>query len=141
MSLAAFGLFFFGHTIAGFAGYESILLFVIGVIFVILEFFVPGGIVGILGGALIILSLLFAGASVTHMAYSIIIAMFIAVIGMVILMKFFGKKMHIFNKLVLKGCHNDRGRVCFQYQPRRIDWTDRRGSNTASSGRCHTCRE
>lgn len=102
MSLAAFGLFFFGHTIAGFAGYESILLFVIGVIFVILEFFVPGGIVGILGGALIILSLLFAGASVTHMAYSIIIAMFIAVIGMVILMKFFGKKMHIFNKLVLR---------------------------------------
>ncbi|MGM9950708.1 MAG: nodulation protein NfeD [Lysinibacillus sp.] len=102
MSLAAFGLFFFGHTIAGFAGYESILLFVIGVIFVILEFFVPGGIVGILGGAMIIISLLFAGASVTHMAYSIIIAMFIAVIGMVILMKFFGKKMHVFNKLVLR---------------------------------------
>ena len=102
MSLAAFGLFFFGHTIAGFAGYESILLFVIGVVFVILEFFVPGGIVGILGGAMIIISLLFAGASVTHMAYSIIIAMFIAVIGMVIIMKFFGKKMHVFNKLVLR---------------------------------------
>ncbi len=102
MSLAAFGLFFFGHTIAGFAGYESILLFVVGVIFVILELFVPGGIIGILGGACIILSLLFAGASVTHMAYSIILAMFIAMIGMVILMKFFGKKMHIFNKLVLR---------------------------------------
>ncbi len=36
------------------------------------------------------------------MAYSIIIAMFIAVIGMVILMKFFGKKLHVFNKLVLR---------------------------------------
>ena len=35
------------------------------------------------------------------MAYSILIAMFIAVIGMVILMKFFGKKLHVFNKFVL----------------------------------------
>ena len=102
MSLSAFGLFFFGHSIAGFAGYETIIIFVIGLIMLLLEFFVPGGIVGIIGGALIIISLLFAGASVTHMAYSIIIAMFIAVIGMVILMKFFGKKLHVFNKLILR---------------------------------------
>ena len=102
MSLAAFGLFFFGHLIAGFAGYETLLMFVIGLILLILEIFVPGGIVGILGGVLMIISLLFAGESVTHMAYSIIIAMFIAVVGMVILMKLFGKKLHVFNKLVLK---------------------------------------
>lgn len=102
MALSAFGLFFFGHSIAGFAGYETIIMFIIGLVLLLLEFFVPGGIVGIIGGALIIISLLFAGASVTHMAYSIIIAMFIAVIGMVILMKFFGKKLHVFNKLVLR---------------------------------------
>ena len=102
MALSAFGLFFFGHTIAGFAGYETIIIFIIGLVLLLLEFFVPGGIVGIIGGALIIISLLFAGASITHMAYSIIIAMFIAVIGMVILMKFFGKKLHVFNKLVLR---------------------------------------
>ena len=36
------------------------------------------------------------------MAYSILIAMIIAGIGMVILMKFFGKKLHLFNRLVLK---------------------------------------
>lgn len=101
MSLFAFGLFFFGHTVAGFAGYETIIAFVIGLILLIAEFFVPGGIVGILGGLLIIGSLLFAGASFVHMAYSILIAMFIAVIGMVIIMKFFGKKLHMFNKLVL----------------------------------------
>jgi len=102
MALSAFGLFFFGHTIAGFAGYETVIIFIIGLVMLLLEFFVPGGIVGIIGGALIIISLLFAGASITHMAYSIIIAMFIAVIGMVILMKFFGKKLHFFNKLVLR---------------------------------------
>lgn len=102
MALSAFGLFFFGHSIAGFAGYETIIMFIIGLVMLLLEFFVPGGIVGIIGGALIIISLLFAGASVTHMAYSIIIAMFIAVIGMVILMKFFGKKLYVFNKLILR---------------------------------------
>lgn len=36
------------------------------------------------------------------MAYSILIAMIIAGIGMVILMKFFGKKLHMFNRLVLR---------------------------------------
>ena len=102
MSLVSFGLFFYGHTIAGFAGYESILIFVIGLVLLILELFVPGGILGIIGGALMIISLLFAGESVTHMAYSIIIAMFIAVVGMVVIMKLFGKKLHVFNKLVLK---------------------------------------
>ncbi|MER2106444.1 MAG: nodulation protein NfeD [Solibacillus sp.] len=102
MGLSSLGLFFFGHTVAGFAGYETIIAFVIGLILLIAEFFVPGGIVGIIGGVLIMGSLLFAGASFVHMAYSILIAMFIAVIGMVIIMKFFGKKLHMFNKLVLR---------------------------------------
>ena len=92
MGLSAFGLFFFGHLVAGFAGYETIIIFVIGLVLLIAEFFVPGGIVGIIGGALIIISLLFAGASVVHMAYSILIAMFIAVIGMVITYEILRKK-------------------------------------------------
>ncbi len=102
MGLAALGMFFFGHLVAGFAGYETLILFFIGLILVVAEFFVPGGIVGILGGVLILGSILFAGQSFVHMAYSILIAMIIAVIGMVILMKFFGKKLHMFNRLVLK---------------------------------------
>lgn len=102
MALGSIGLFFFGHSIAGFAGFETLIIFVIGFILVIAEFFVPGGILGVIGGSLILISLLFAGASVTHMAYSILIAMFVAVVGMVVIMKFFGKKLHIFSKLVLK---------------------------------------
>ncbi|MGE7982500.1 NfeD family protein [Solibacillus sp. NPDC093137] len=102
MGLASLGMFFFGHTIAGFAGYETVIIFVIGLILLIAELFVPGGIIGIIGGALMIGSLLFAGESFVHMAYSILIAMIIAGIGMVILMKFFGKKLHMFNRLVLR---------------------------------------
>lgn len=101
VGITALILFFFGHTVAGFAGYESILLFVVGFILLIAEMFLPGGIVGIVGGGLVITGLLGAGANVTHMAYSILVAMFVAAIGMVITMKFFGKKLHMLNKLVL----------------------------------------
>ncbi|CAM5205853.1 NfeD family protein [Lysinibacillus sphaericus] len=101
MGLSALGLFFFGHMVAGFAGYETLLLFIAGLALVIAEFFVPGGIVGILGGVLIILSLLLAGANITQMIIAIVIALVVAIIGMVVLMKFFGKKMHVLNKLVL----------------------------------------
>lgn len=111
-SLSAFGLFFYGHLIAGFAGYESLIFFIIGFILILVEFFVPGGIVGFIGLALVVVSLLLAGESVTHMAFSIIIAMFVALLGMVIIMKFFGKKMHVFNKLVLKDATStDEGYV------------------------------
>ncbi|SOC20837.1 membrane-bound serine protease (ClpP class) [Ureibacillus xyleni] len=102
VGLTSFAAFFFGHTVAGFAGYETILIFAIGFVLLIAELFVPGGIVGIIGGALMIISLLFAGESVVHMAYSILIALIISVIGMVVLMKFFGKNLHVFNKLILR---------------------------------------
>ena len=102
MALIAIGIFFFGHFLAGLAGFEVVIMFAIGFILLIAEFFVPGGIVGIIGLALIIISLLFAGESVTHMALSMIIAILIAVVGMVIIMKIFGKKLQVFNKLVLK---------------------------------------
>ncbi|WP_313149904.1 NfeD family protein [Lysinibacillus capsici] len=101
MGLSALGLFFFGHMVAGFAGYETLLLFIVGLALLIAEFFVPGGIVGILGGVLIVLSLILAGANMIQMIVAILIALVIAMIGMVILMKFFGKKLHVLNRLVL----------------------------------------
>lgn len=118
-------LFFFGHTVAGFAGYESILLFVIGFILLIAEIFLPGGVVGIVGGGLVIAGLLGAGANVTHMAYSILVAMFVAAIGMVVIMKFFGKKLHMLNKLVLRDATTtEEGYVS---NINRIDLIGRRG--------------
>ncbi len=101
MGLSALGLFFFGHMVAGLAGYESLLLLILGLALVIAEFFVPGGIIGILGAVLILLSLVLAGANMMQMVIAIFIALVVAIIGMVILMKFFGKKLHVLNKLVL----------------------------------------
>jgi membrane-bound serine protease (ClpP class) len=55
-------LFFWGHNIAGFTGYEEVAIFILGVILLIIEIFViPGfGFVGTLGLMCIILSLILA---------------------------------------------------------------------------------
>ena len=101
IGLFSFALFFFGHFLAGFAGYESILLFIVGVVLLVAELFMPGGIIGVIGVALAVTGLLLAGDNIVYMAYSILIAAMIACIGMVVLMRFFGKKLHVFHKLVL----------------------------------------
>lgn len=64
VSLAAFGLFFFGNNVAGnLAGYELMAVFAVGVLLIILEiFFFPGMVAGILGGLMVIGSLWFAMA-------------------------------------------------------------------------------
>ncbi len=63
LSLICFGLFFFGHNVAGYmAGFEAIGVFVLGLIFVLLEFFVFPGILvfGLLGAICVIGSLIYS---------------------------------------------------------------------------------
>lgn len=102
MGLIAIALFFFGHTVAGLAGYESIIIFLVGIGFIIAEFFLPGAIAGIIGLALIICSILLAGGNVFNMGISVLIALIVAIVGMVIIVKFFGKKINVFNKMILR---------------------------------------
>ena len=62
VSLISFALFFFGHNVAGYlAGYEIVGVFILGLVLLILEFFVfPGLIVlGLLGAILLIGSLIY----------------------------------------------------------------------------------
>ena len=102
MGVTAIGLFFFGHLVAGFAGYESLLLLILGIALIGAEFFIPGGIIGMIGTVMVIASLLTAGEDVTHMMLSIVVAGIVAMIGMVVIMKVFGKKLSMLNRLVLK---------------------------------------
>ncbi|MDN4607059.1 NfeD family protein [Sporosarcina highlanderae] len=101
MAITSLLLFFFGHLIAGLAGYETLILFGIGVILIILELFLPGGIAGTLGAVAIVASIIMAGGNPMSMAYAVLIAIAVAVTGMVIIMKFFGKRLHLLNKMVL----------------------------------------
>nr|WP_232353896.1 nodulation protein NfeD [[Bacillus] enclensis] len=106
IGLVSLLLFFYGHLVAGLAGYETIILFVIGIILIIAEFFLPGGIAGGLGAAAVIGSIMLAGGNIMQMGISILIALLIAVIAMIIFVKVFGKKMKLFNKIILKDSTN-----------------------------------
>lgn len=101
IGLTSLMLFFYGHLVAGLAGYESIILLIIGLGLMILEFFVPGGVAGILGIAAVLGSILLAGGDLQTTAIAILIAMIAATSGMVILVKFFGKRLQLFNRIIL----------------------------------------
>lgn len=102
MGLASLLLFFYGHLVAGLAGFESLILFLIGIGLILLEFVLPGGVVGIIGLIAVLWSILIAGESVTQMGMYILAATGIAIIAGIVLSKVFGKRIQVFNKLVLK---------------------------------------
>lgn len=94
-------LFFYGHLVAGLTGYESIILFVLGLGLIILEFFMAGGIAGSLGGIAIIASLFLASGNVVHMGISILIAIIASILAAIIMVKVLGRKMKFFKKMIL----------------------------------------
>ncbi|MBD7943833.1 nodulation protein NfeD [Psychrobacillus sp. FSL K6-2684] len=101
VGLLSLGLFFYGHLVAGLAGYETFVLLALGILLVIAEFFIPGGIIGILGLVAILFSIILAGGNLFYMSVAVLIAITVAIIGMVIIVKFFGKKVRLLNKMIL----------------------------------------
>lgn len=95
--LAVYSLFLYNGTLTFFA----IVALLIGMTFLLIELSVPGGIIGTIGFALIVISLMTMTPNEPYMLYSILTALVVAVVGMVMMMKFFGKKLNIFNKMVL----------------------------------------
>ncbi len=102
VGLLSFGLYFFGHYLAGLAGLETVLLFVVGIVLMVIELFVPGwGIFGVLG-------LISLGTAVVLAAYdpafgiiSLSVALAITLIGVWIAVKVFGVK-GVWAKIILK---------------------------------------
>ncbi len=118
MGLVALMLFFYGHIIAGLAGMEAIILLIMGIILIILEFFVAGGILGLLGVGAIIGALFLAGYDIGHMSLSISIAFIVAIIAFVILFKWVGTERGIFKKIILRDrTTSDLGYVSIAERP------------------------
>lgn len=102
MGLVSLVLFFYGHVIAGLAGMEAIVLLVLGIILIITEFFVAGGVLGLLGIGAIIGSLFMSGYSLGHMSLSISIAFIVAIIAAFILFKSIGMERGLFRHIILR---------------------------------------
>ncbi|MEH7414084.1 NfeD family protein [Neobacillus drentensis] len=94
-------IFFYGHFQAGLAGFGTLLLFVSGILLIFLEFFLPGAIAGTLGVAALILSLFLAGQNALQMGVSILIAIAVSIFIFFLMIKTFGKKLVLFNKMIL----------------------------------------
>ncbi|WOV85510.1 nodulation protein NfeD [Sporosarcina jeotgali] len=120
MGISALLLFFYGHLIAGLAGYEAILLFLLGAGLIVAELFLPHGIAGIAGAVAVTGSIIMAGANPAYMALSVLIAIVIAITGMVVIMKFFGKKLHLLNKMILMDATDTESGYVSNVN--RIDW-------------------
>lgn len=120
MGGSALLLFFYGHLIAGLAGYEAILLFLLGAGLIVAELFLPHGIAGIAGAVAVTGSIIMAGANPAYMAISVLIALIIATTGMVVIMKFFGKKLHLLNRMILMDATDTESGYVSNVN--RIDW-------------------
>lgn len=111
ISLCAFGLYFFGHYVAGFANWLHIGLFVLGILLMILEIFVPGAIVGALGFVSIVTGLVMAAYDTQQGLASLGIAVLVTVIVAFVLIKKFGIK-GLVNRFVLGDVQrNEEGYV------------------------------
>lgn len=114
MGIIALILFFYGHIIAGIAGMEAIVLLALGIILIILEFFVAGGILGFFGVASIIVALLMSGYKLSHMTMSVAIAFVAAITVAIILYKWIGTERGLFKKLILRDrTMSDEGYVSY----------------------------
>ncbi|WP_425542382.1 NfeD family protein [Lentibacillus halophilus] len=102
IGIAALVLFFYGHAIAGLAGMEEIVLLIIGIGLIVAEFFLPGGIAGLLGSGAIVWSLLLSGQDLSYMVMSISIAFIITFIAAMIMIKKMGMRKGFFRYLILE---------------------------------------
>ncbi|WP_239454447.1 NfeD family protein [Bacillus suaedaesalsae] len=107
VGITALILFFYGHLVAGLAGMEAIILFIVGFILLVLELFVPGGILGIIGIVAVLTSVFLSTASFEIAAISILLAFILCIAASILLIKVFGKNIKVFERLILK----DRART------------------------------
>lgn len=99
-------LLFLGFLINGDINLISVILFGIGVIFVIIELFIVGAVIGFFGIVLISLSLIMLGDNLFIMLFNVIIAVILSIVEWVILVKLLNRKISFFEKVVLKDSTN-----------------------------------
>lgn len=115
MGASALFLFFFGHLVAGFAGFEEILLFAGGIILIIIEIFFPGfGIFGILGIGAIVGSMVLASYSTVNILLSILIAVVITAVVSVLFFKYFGYRGPLKKLILTDATRTELGYVSSQ---------------------------
>lgn len=109
LGVISFGLFFGGHMIAGLTGWESVLLFILGIILLLVEaFFIPGfGVAGIGGMVALVVSIIMASPSLEQAIISLIFALIGSVALLALSFKFV-KTRRVWKGLIL-GTRQEKG--------------------------------
>ncbi|ANE47315.1 serine protease [Paenibacillus swuensis] len=102
IGILSFGLYFFGHYIAGFAGVEEVLLFIVGIVLLASELFVPSfGILGILGIVSLISGVIMAAYDSDNALLSLGVATIVAAVIVTVFVRYF-KHRGIWHKFILR---------------------------------------
>ena len=90
IGIVSLSLFFGGHVLVGLAGWETIILFLVGIFLLLAEIFIiPGfGLAGISGIVAIVASIFLALGNMIQATYSILIALSISILGFFLLLKY-----------------------------------------------------
>lgn len=106
ISTIALLIFFLGFFVKGDVNFYSVILFGVGVILVIIELFVVGAVIGIIGMGFIIFSIITLGDNFIFMIANVVFALILSIIEWVILVKGFKRKIPFLDKVVLKDSTN-----------------------------------
>jgi len=90
IGIVSLSLFFGGHVLVGLAGWETIILFLVGIFLLLAEIFIiPGfGLAGISGIVAMVASIFLALGNIIQATYSILIALSISILGFFLLLKY-----------------------------------------------------
>ncbi|MFC4808228.1 NfeD family protein [Paenibacillus sp. GCM10023250] len=98
----AFVLYFFGHYVTGFAGFEDVALFIAGLLLLVSEFFLPSfGILGILGSSALVAGVLLASPSPKSALLSLVVALVAAAVIVYLVARRFAHQ-GVWNKFILR---------------------------------------
>jgi len=102
VGLISLGLYFGGHMLAGFTGWEAVLIFLLGLIALVLEIIlIPGfGVAGVVGILMVGASIFLASRSTTDAVISLIVAIIGSILILVLGLKVMTKR-HLWDKVIL----------------------------------------
>ncbi|QJD83650.1 nodulation protein NfeD [Cohnella herbarum] len=129
IGLLSFGLYFFGQSIAGFAGMEALVVFLLGIALLVLEVFIPSfGILGILGIVAIIFGITMGAYDTGNALRSLGIASLVAAVIVAVFVYVFRKR-GVWNRFILsEQLTTDKGYVP---QVSREKWIGQEGVATS----------
>ncbi|UNC93134.1 NfeD family protein [Candidatus Contubernalis alkaliaceticus] len=112
ISILAFTLFFGGHIIAGLAGYEVVILFLMGILLLLTEAFIAGfGILGLAGIGSLIASILLSAAETGEMVTNLVIALILSSIIIGVSLRYLVKSKFLSNIILSFKEDKDLGYV------------------------------